>query len=246
MKRIAFGGTEVTTLTAECIVDSLLVKEVQISPDGTVVAFVVAALGQADEHPVSAIWVAPTDGSIEARKLTAGTAFDRGPRWSPDGEALYFRSDRDERGTAQIYRIALHGGEAEVLTEWEPGVAKVVSAAAESLLFLAVDVKTAEDKQRAEGRDDAEVYGEQWPYQRLRVLELASRDVTTIEAIGDVHVAQAASSDDGRQVAVITWPTPELNNSLRQAELRVVDIATLRARRVCDLPQGGRDLTWSA
>src|SRR4051794_18132059 len=237
MKRIAFGGTEVTTLTAECIVDSLLVKEVQISPDGTVVAFVVAALGQADEHPVSAIWVAPTDGSIEARKLTAGTAFDRCPRWSPDGEALYFRSDRDERGTAQIYRIALHGGEAEVLTEWEPGVAEVVSApSAAHVQFLAVDAKTPEDRQRKEERDDAEVYGERWRHRRLRVFDLSSRVVTTIEAIGDLHVAEAAPSNDGSQVAVITWPTPELDNSLRQAELRVVDVATQQARHVCDLP----------
>src|SRR4051812_19000385 len=107
-----------TKLTAASIVDSLVVKDVQISPDGTVVAFVVAAIGQADEHPASAIWVAPTDGPTEAKKLTTGSAHDRGPRWSANGDALYFLSDRAERGVSQIFRIALHGGEAEILTEW--------------------------------------------------------------------------------------------------------------------------------
>src|SRR4051794_32552675 len=124
MRWVAFGGVAMTKLTADCIVDRLMVKDVQISPDGTGVAFVVAAIGQVDEHPASAIWFAPTDGSAEARTLTAGTAHDRGARWSPAGDVLYFLSDRAERGVSQIYRIGLHGGEAEVLTEWEPGAAE--------------------------------------------------------------------------------------------------------------------------
>jgi len=52
------------------------------------------------------------DGSTSAFQLTSGEARDDSPRWSPDGRALAFLSDRAERGTKALYRIAVDGGEA--------------------------------------------------------------------------------------------------------------------------------------
>ena len=80
-------------------------------------AFAVAPVGQRGDYPASAVWLAPADGSAPARRLTAGTAADRSPRWSPDGEHLYFLSDRAARGTAQLHRLPLAGGKAEALTD---------------------------------------------------------------------------------------------------------------------------------
>src|SRR5438552_14176275 len=97
-------------LTAQMIVDGLVPADPQIAPDGRHVAFVVAPLGRRDEHPQSAIWLARTDGSAPPRQITAGTANDRAPCWSPDGETLYFLSDRSERGKAQLYCLPLGGG----------------------------------------------------------------------------------------------------------------------------------------
>ena len=232
-------------LSEETIVDSLVADDVQASPDGSQVAFVVAPIGQPGEHPASAIWVARTDGTSVATKLTAGVAQDRGPRWAPAGDELFFLSDRVTRGTFQIYRIALAGGEAEVLTDWDPGVAEIVPlASAEMVTFLAVDPETSEDKRRKEERDDADVYGERWPMQRLRLLDLDSRAVTTVEALETLHIAEAVPSSDGGRLAVIAWPTPELDNSLRQAEILVVDVAAKSANRVCGLPSGGSQLAW--
>ena len=58
-----------------------------------------------DGHPVgegrtsSAIWVVTADGGA-ARALTAGTATDRRPAWSPDGRSVAFLSDRGREGRA--------------------------------------------------------------------------------------------------------------------------------------------------
>lgn len=232
-------------LTAEIIVDALVPDEVRVSPDGSRVAFAVRSRGQSVEHASSAVWVAPTDGRSGATKLTSGTAEDRAPRWSASGDTLIFLSDRAKRGIAQIHRIPLGGGEAEACSDWEPGIAEAIPLpSGETVAFLAVDSETAEKKERKERRDDAEVYGERWRYQRLRLLDLASREVTTIEALGDRHVTEIASSSDGARIAVLAWPTPEEDNWARNAEVWLVEVATPAAARVCALPTGGANLAW--
>src|SRR5688572_15302170 len=100
-------------LTPEHVTDGLEPGDVQVSPDGRSVVYVVTPVGKREEHRTRAIWIAATDGSTPPRKLTAGTSNDERPRWSADGRSLFFLSDRKERGKCQLYRIAVDGGEAE-------------------------------------------------------------------------------------------------------------------------------------
>src|SRR3954452_15567874 len=109
------------TLTAEMVADQLLADEVQVSPQGGWIVFSVAPSGRAREHPASAIWLASPGDS--AAPLTAGTAKDHTPRWSPDSRMVYFLSDRAKPGTDQLHRISPERGEATALTDWEPGIA---------------------------------------------------------------------------------------------------------------------------
>jgi dipeptidyl aminopeptidase/acylaminoacyl peptidase len=178
-------------------------------------------------------------------KLTAGTAQDHSPRWDSRGDALYFLSDRQNPGTSQIYRIKPTGGEAEVVSNWETSVAAVQPVPATPLLaFLAVDPETHATKQRKEARDDAEVYGEHWAPHRLRLLEVDTETIETVDGLGDRHIAEVAPSPTGVQLAVLAWPTPELDNAYRCAEILVVDVGSHQVRPVCQLPAGGEQLGW--
>ena len=103
-------------LTAELIAGMPTLSDPQLSPDGRLVAYVVAPAGMTGEHPASALWIAPVDGSAPPRQFTAGAAEDCRPRWSPDGQHIAFLSDRAQRGTAQLYIIDCAGGEARPLT----------------------------------------------------------------------------------------------------------------------------------
>jgi dipeptidyl aminopeptidase/acylaminoacyl peptidase len=91
------------------------VSDPQISPDGKWVAYVVGQVDMEANKIPSSIWLAATDGKSEPKRLTnAAGKKDSHPRWSPDGKAILFQSNRS--GESQLWLIGLDGGEARQLT----------------------------------------------------------------------------------------------------------------------------------
>src|SRR5262249_40923903 len=121
----AGAGARLTTERSMSIepADLLAIKtigDVQLSPDGTRVAFTLVEIdAEADEYR-SAVWVVPALGG-EPERFTRGPKRDGAPRWSPDGRWLAFLSDRDG-DKAQLYLMPAAGGEARRLATLEPGV----------------------------------------------------------------------------------------------------------------------------
>src|SRR4051794_23014851 len=89
-------------LAIEDAVKGVGVADVQISPDGSQVAYVTTPLSKASEFPEMAIWLVSADGGL-SRRLTSGEGIDTAPRWSPESKRIAFISDRKERGTPQLY-----------------------------------------------------------------------------------------------------------------------------------------------
>jgi dipeptidyl aminopeptidase/acylaminoacyl peptidase len=92
------------------------------SPDGTNLAYVLASPDGVANKYRRAIWL--RRGAAAPRRFSAGTGSDRSPVWSPDGQTLAFVSNRG--GDAQIYLIAVDGGEAEALTALPTGASSPV------------------------------------------------------------------------------------------------------------------------
>ncbi len=65
------------------------------------------------------VWVATLEAEPEYRQLSPGQAKEIWPLWSPDGETVYYMSDRS--GTENLWRQRIDGSEPEALTRFTHG-----------------------------------------------------------------------------------------------------------------------------
>ena len=230
-------------LTAELVVDGDVPSRPAISPDGRWVAYVVAPVGRRGERPLCALWVAAADGSSPPRQLTAGTAADADPRWAPDSASVFFLSDR--AGSRQLHRVRIDGGEAETLTGWRGEISDAWPLADAGLVALvATDEPTEEDERRRAERDDAFVWGQQLRPARLRVLDLATGELRTIDGLGDRHVVELAARPDGGALAAISWASPDNDPGATTGQLHVVDLETGTAGDLGRIGTEARSPVW--
>ena len=103
-------------MVPEDVYELTTVADPRLSPDGTLVAFVLTRIDREESEYRSAIWVMPPDGSAPPRQLTSGKKADAVPRFSPDGTRLAFVSNRDTE-KKQLFVLPLAGGEAQRLTD---------------------------------------------------------------------------------------------------------------------------------
>ena len=98
------------TITHE---DVFLMKRVSspaISPDGRWIVFSVTEPSYSDGDQVSDLWLVPTDGSAEPRRLTNTKGGEGGVDWSGDSRRIAFSARREGDDQSQIYVLDLTGG----------------------------------------------------------------------------------------------------------------------------------------
>jgi dipeptidyl aminopeptidase/acylaminoacyl peptidase len=237
----------VNSLTSELLVDLALPSQARVSPDGTHAVVAVTTTSKKGEHPESTIWIAPTDGSSPARQLTSGLANDTAPRWSPDSKRICFLSDRAERGTSQLYVLSLDGGEALPLTDEPGGVAEArwLPGDTPRIAWLAIDARDKDEmKRRKDERNDANVYGEFWPYARLRVTNPDSGETRKYD-IGDQHIASFEPSPDGNRLALWLLDVPDIDEGLDRCQLALLDLETGELETVGDRAFHPNSVAWS-
>ncbi|MEO5974852.1 MAG: S9 family peptidase [Ilumatobacteraceae bacterium] len=87
-----------------------------VSPDGSLVAYVVTRIDFKANKYRSQVWLARSDGSSPPRPLTAGEKRDGNPSWSPDGTWLAFTSGRSEKKGETTLCIMPIGANGEIRT----------------------------------------------------------------------------------------------------------------------------------
>src|SRR5258706_535543 len=110
------------TITHE---DVFLMKRISapaISADGRWIVFSVTEPSYTEGEQVSDLWLVPTDGSAEPRRLTNTKSGESGVDWSPDSRRIAFSARREGDDQSQVYVLDLAtGGEAQRVTNLSTG-----------------------------------------------------------------------------------------------------------------------------
>jgi dipeptidyl aminopeptidase/acylaminoacyl peptidase len=188
------------------------VGDPRISPDGTLVAYIVNWIDREENGYRSAVWVAPLDGSEEPTQLTSATRSDSSPRWSPDGRWLAFVSNRDgetETAHGELYVLPANGGEPRRLTQGKEGVESIAWSPDSTRIAFARRVRDEayeeEDDRRRPPRRFTRVFykldGVGWTGDRRKhvfVVDLDGGERQLTE--GDCENGEPAWSPDGRHI----------------------------------------------
>jgi len=184
------GAQAKHSLTIDEYLATPIVSDPQLSPDGTLVAYVVTTPSVEDDRSTSRIWLVEVANG-ESWQATTGAGSDRAPRWSPDGKSLTFVSTRE--GGQQLWRLPTRGGEPTRLAQVTDGIADYLWSPDGKALYFWTDVKwgdSTEAERRSapypvKGRIWTDLFFRHWNEWRLgvrsHVFRLDLADGTTID-----------------------------------------------------------------
>ncbi|HLA77290.1 MAG TPA: S9 family peptidase [Vicinamibacteria bacterium] len=231
------AGDRPSGWTPELLMTVKRVSSVQVSPDGSRVAYVVAgALMEGEKSEwLSHIQVARADGS-GSFQLTQGEKSATAPAWSPDGKWIGFLSARGKEGKNNVWRIRADGGEAEQITEEKAAVSAFrFSPDGGRIAFLSADPKSDDEEKAEKEKRDARVVDADLKMIRLRVLSLAKDEagkraprVLTPVSLSVGNIGGGADfkwSPDSRSIVFTHQPSPKIDDWTK-ADVSVVGVET--------------------
>ena len=230
------------------------VRDPQVSPEGTWVAYTVASVDSSKDRSETDIWMTSWDGAQSIR-LTSTPGNETAPRWSPDGRSLAFLSSRQAGDGAQVWLLDRRGGEAQRVTTVKDGVAELAWSPDASRLVLVATVKT--DSAAADTTRPHPIVIDRWAFKQDRegyltrshshlfLFDVASRRVDTLTT-GDADDESPAWSPDGTRLAFVRTPEPAAGTG-DNSDVFVVEARTgSQMVQLTDFPgQDGGSLAWS-
>ena len=195
----------VKLLTPEASLNLRSISDLQFSPDGSRVAFVVVEPPRG-ERRARHIWLYEKEsGAI--RQFTFSAKDESSPRWSPDGKQIAFLSNRDDQ--QQIYVMRSDGGEAAAVTKGKRSVRSFAwSPDGKQIAYLAPDAKSATEEKKEKDKDDARVVDKDDKQPRLWLLTLATNEA---KALTDARweISEVAWLKTGDRLVVSATDHPE-------------------------------------
>lgn len=254
------------------LLDLQIPNNVKIEPIGQHVVYTTTGICRPKhaDRTVSTLWLGETRVEKSARPLTSGEYNDTAPEWRPDCKSIAFISDRQRPGqTSAIYILPMKGGAVDASRTEDGDLRSGPKAAAaepysltpadneraiemfrwspdgKCIAYISADEKTPERKQREKDKDDANVWGEDLVRSRLRVVDFATKKVTTLVE-GAEHVTGLAWSPDGTRIAFLHRKKPGIESEcLDGCSVSVIGVETRSIRFVKHFTSGITNPVWA-
>lgn len=166
------------------------VRDVKISPNGKYIVYQVQPFYKSSDKSVSRLWLAETDAPNSAKPVTDGLFNDRAAVFHPDGERIYFLSNRHNGKGAHIFSLEVVGNDGgghltDVTAKLDQKSAQAfdISPNGAFVAFTCVD-----DGQQLR-TTEAKLYHEKTGLSKLKICDIQSGDIWTMNGIRkDKHV----------------------------------------------------------
>jgi len=229
---VAFAQTR--PISPEDVYRLKTVADPQLSPDGSLVAYVVTSVDQAKNRRVSAIWTVAANGAAQP-KVFIGDVPARAPRWSPDGQQLAFVSNAD--GKNQVWVVARDGSGRRAITKFSGGAtAYSWSPDGTKLAVVAKQAGKTHDFRRYSTmlyKTDTGGYADE-SRGHIYIVDVKDGSARPLTTGDDRNDSDPQWSHDGRQIAYVTEQNgPELRSTFANGGIMVIPAAGGTPRTIC-------------
>ena len=198
-------AAEQKALTAEAALTLRTISDLEFSPDGARLAFVVTEPPKG-EGRAQHIWTYEA-ASETVRQYTFSVKSETSPRWSPDSGRLAFLSTRGDH--QQIYVMRTDGGEASELTKGKRNVQRFEwSPDGKQIAFLAPEAKTEAEEKKEKDKDDARVVDRDEKHPRLWIVSADGGEPRALTPAG-WRISELAWMPAGDRILVRATDHPE-------------------------------------
>ena len=231
------------TLNIEKLLDVVQPSDVQLSPDGKHIAFVMGKSNKADKD-------SPHVRSIHVLDIAAGTTSqvtgsytwtNASPRWSPDGKYLAFISNRVDKENMQIYIIPMDGGEAQTLTDLKGRLEWIQWSSDGRAISFLYDGKL--DKAPQDPPDPI-VYDGTPKFNRIWTVDVETRKLQAITP-ESYHIHEYVWSPDKTQFVALASQHPNPMQGWYSAQLYIVSADGEQFDQLCTIEKQIGRLVWS-
>ena len=234
--------------TPEFAMQFQAVSTVVPSPDGKLVAWVQTrnVIESERSEQLPHVFLGRADGTRRIQ-LTRGEKGASNPAFSPDGQFVYFTSDRF--GKTNIFRIPVDGGEAEAVSEFKGELGSYkVSPDGKWVAFAGAEPLADEEQSKKEKRDFRII--DEYPADHALYLVPAEPGLDGKRAQkklagGKLHIINFDWSPDSRHIAFDHQPTP-LADDWTLSDISEVDVATGQVKPLAATPAAERNPYYSA